>query len=238
MRNFTANVDWSGLLVEKNLRFFDIISKTFIRPRNVRWWVHSDPRAIACIDMLEENGVSYIIAGSNEQAVALRNHWRKVLTRGKSRIYLAWTYRIKDIKHDDATLFDSLCIKHPYYTVFNRKDFYDLLCLVSDGWFVLEKDVKKNKIISNTYKKGLTRKEIILVWHVKLYSNRIRELSTKDDPTSQDLKELEMYADVNQYNAIKIQEALQQNYWGTMAKIKKLVKWQTNYREVINSFHN
>jgi DNA uptake protein ComE-like DNA-binding protein len=100
----------------------------------------------------------------------------------------------------------------------------------------MEKNIIKNRPHPKRMLSSLTEKEKQILHHVKIYTQRIYNLSTKIDMAKEDMQELETYNDIDQYKANKIAESLKKNYLATMKQLKKFIVGKKNYKEVINSF--
>jgi len=149
--------------------------------------------------------------------------------------YSSWSYRIKKIGHEQLAIFDSISTKLPYFTIFNRLDFYDILVKTIDWWYILEKDIKPNPPWSKT-KSTLTMQEKIILKQAVMYAKRIVSLSSKMEVTADDMHELERYSNVDSYKADVIVSWLEKNNRKTMDKLKQLVVWKKSYKDLINSF--
>jgi len=236
MRTYPIWRDSDSLIVTKWTQFHDLISDTSIRVSSVRFDTYTNPLAVTCLDFLEEHDIAYIVAGSNNEDVAIYNHWKRFIVHNKEKYYSSWTYRINKISHHDAVIFNAEITKYPYYSVFKWRDFYDLLLSTEKWWYILEKDIVKIKPSLKKTLSSLTREEKLILWHIKIYAWRIRTLSNDLEITKEWMAELELYNDVDQYKAVRIMDLLDKDYLGTMEKLKELVKWKTGYKQVINDF--
>ena len=235
MRSFANWNKWDWLVVQRKGRFYDLYSWTTLKTKSVWFWNITNPVIDQCMDIIEKNWIEYIVAWMNNNQIAIYNHEKRMIMRNWKISYSSRSYRIKRISHEKLTIFDSVSTKLPYFTIFNRLDFYDILVKTIDWWYVLEKDIKPNPSWSKT-KSLLTTQERIIFKQAMMYARRIVSLSSKLEVTAEDMHELERYSGVDSYKADTIVFWLETNNRKTIEKLKSLAIWKKSYKDLINSF--
>jgi hypothetical protein len=74
MRTYPKRKEFDSLIVIKGNRFYDLITNTSIKVSSIIQETYTNPIAEACIQILEENEIGYIVAGSNNSDIAIYNH--------------------------------------------------------------------------------------------------------------------------------------------------------------------
>lgn len=237
MRTYIWIKKWWWLLVQRARWFYDIYSWTIFKQKNIWFNTYTNPLAEVVLEFLEDNKLWYIIAWSNDESIAIYNKWSWIYMYKWTRKYMSWLYRIKKINSEHIFEFDASAIKHPYYTEFRWRDMYDLLMIAQESWFVEEKDVKKNWGFGGITV-SLSQKEKMIVNHVIMYTKRLYNLITIMEPSSEDMREIQKFDEVNQLNIEMIYEWLKKNYREYIKKIKEKTIGKNNWKEVVNTFYN
>lgn len=193
-----------------------------------------------CLMELEKNKCSYIIAWYNNDNVAIYTKLNKLISIWKSRFWVWYTYWINKPNNHLIWDIDWYVTRYRWYSVMPWNTLYRLICEANYNWYILEWDLKDNYRKNYVQKKASTlldKQQRIVLKNLKRYSNRIKELWDRDEPTQEEDYEMMMYRKkFNVMNAIKIAKVFESWDEEQIKKIMDLVKDSKIYYEVINRY--
>lgn len=240
-KNTFISLKWDrySLIVIRNNCFKDLSTGTCCNPKDIELLELKNELGIQCLEELRRNKCEYIIAWYNDQEVMIYNKTPRIHAYGKERISAWYTYRIKKPNSYVVTGVEMVTRKYYRITVMPRRSLYELIVEANNTWYITENDLVVKKRASKQYNKWtwLNKEQKIILKQLKMYTERVAELWSKDEWNEYDENELAMYRQkFNIRNAIAINKIIKNWTKEQIANLIELVKTEKNYKEVINNF--
>lgn len=233
------NIDHSLIIIQYD-GYKDLVFDQKCKTKDLRTCELTNELWEQCLTELEKNNCEYIIAWYNDENIAIYSKLNKLVSIEKSKFRVWYTYWINKPSNHLIWDVDWYVTRYKWYSVMPRSILYRLICEANYKWYVLEWDLKlsyKKNYIQKKASDSLDKQQRIVLKNLKRYSNRIKELWDKDDPTQEEDNEMMMYRKkFNIMNAIDIAKLFESWDEKQIKTVVNLVKKSKNYYEVINNY--
>jgi len=230
-------IDWSEIIIQKWNGFINLFTWEKIKTKDIRFFKFDNVFYDLCLTIIENNWLDNILVWWNNEHAVLRNIWTKKFMQNWKTIMASWLSFLWGARFVTIEKYLWSFMSIWKRTVISWKDLYWLLTIWKLSWFKSNTSRKKQKKRYTTASVSLSQKEKNIVNQVIMYSKRIEYLSTNININEEDIKELDLYSDVDTFAAMTIVDSLKQDERTTVEKIKMITKWKTSYKEVINVFN-
>lgn len=228
-----------SLVIARSAGLVELITGNKISSKDIEYHNLTNERALTVLEYLERKDLVYMVAGYNNEMVAIYNKSPRMFNAWSKKHNIQRIYRLPRLTSEEAFMFDIQAIKYPYYTAITWELFLEMLSFAEErGWIVKEEDIYKRKYYKyDKSTKGYSIKNRSLVNQVIMYSKRYIELMEKVDATKEDQLELDYYSSINYNKAKEIVELYNKDAKGSKIVIDKLCDWKSSYQQIINTFN-